>query len=80
MAVAASQAVVENLFCIEENREEEADKTPPTCSTNQGNQHFSHLVYCDTRINKFLGHLHIVRMPLIRESNFFLIKETSYQN
>ena len=38
-------------FCIEENREE-AEKTPSTCSTNQGYQHFSHLVYCDTRINK----------------------------
>ena len=40
------------VFRIEENREEEAEKTPSTCSTNQGNQHFSHLVYCDTRINK----------------------------
>ena len=53
MAVTASQAVVVyQLFCIKENREEEAEKTSSTCSTNQGNQHFSHLVYCDTRINK----------------------------
>ena len=54
MAVAASQAAVNKLFCIEENREEEAEKTPSTCSTNQGNQHFSHLVYHDTRISKIL--------------------------
>ena len=54
MAVAASQAVVYKLFCIEENREEEAEKAPSICSTNQGNQHFSHLVYCDTRIRKIL--------------------------
>ena len=45
MAVAASQAVVKTVFCIEENREEEAEKTPSTCSNNQGSQHFSHLVY-----------------------------------
>ena len=45
-------AVGYKLFCIEENREEEAEKTPSTCSTNQGYQHFSHHVYCDTRINK----------------------------
>ena len=43
MAVTASQAVVVyQLFCIKENREEEAEKTPSTCSANQGNQHFSH--------------------------------------
>ena len=40
MAVAAFQAVVYNLFCIEEDSEEEAEKTPSTCSTNQGNQRF----------------------------------------
>ena len=52
VALAASQAVVKTVFCIEENREEGAEKTPSTCSNDQGNQHFSHLVYCDTRINK----------------------------
>ena len=46
MAVLASREVIENLFCIEENREEEVEKTP-ACSTNQGDQHFSHLDYCD---------------------------------
>ena len=37
-------AVGYKLFCIEENRKEEAEKTPSTCSTNQGNQYFSHLI------------------------------------
>ena len=46
MVVAASLAAVYELFCIEENREEEAEKTPSTCSTVQGSQHFSHLDYC----------------------------------
>ena len=44
-------AVSYKLCYTEENREEEADKIPSTCSTNQGNQHFSHLVCCDIRIN-----------------------------
>ena len=52
MAVGPRLRVDEKLFCIEENREEEEKKTPSTCSTNQGNQHFSHLVHCDTRSNK----------------------------
>ena len=52
LIITASQAVVKTVFCIEENREEGAEKTPSTCSSNQGNQHFSHPVYCDTRMNK----------------------------
>ena len=52
VALTASQAVVKTVFFIEENSEEGAEKTPSTCSNNQGNQHFSHPVYCDTRINK----------------------------
>ena len=52
MAVSQNVVAVVTNACIEENREEEAEKTPSTCSTNQGNEHFSHLVYCDTRINK----------------------------
>ena len=52
VALAASQAMIKTVFCIKENREEGAEKTPSTCSNNQGNQHFSHPVYCDTRINK----------------------------
>ena len=54
------------LFHIEEKREDEAEQTPSTCSTNQGNQHFSYLAYCEFRTIKCLGHLHIVSMPLIK--------------
>ena len=40
------------VFRIEENRGEEAAKSPSAFSDHLGNQHFSHLVYYDTRINK----------------------------
>ena len=40
-------AVGYKLLFIKENREEEAEKTSSTCSTNQGYQHFSHLVDCE---------------------------------
>ena len=76
-----------NLFCIEEKREEEAEKTPSTCSTNQGNQHFSHLDYCDTRINKCLGHLHmLIKPPAYRQNVLdcstkdFVVKESNLQS
>ena len=63
MAVAASQAVARN--CTVSRR---AEKTPSTCSTNQGNQDYGHLDNCDTRINKIyndemlrpMGHLHCI--------------------
>ena len=51
-----SRAVGCKLFCIDVNREEEAEKTPSTCSTNQGKQHFGHLVYCDIRIRLLAYH------------------------
>ena len=61
-------AVSYKLFYIEKNRKE-AEKSPSTCSSNQSNQYFSHLVYCDTlpgipylikfRTMKCLGQLHV---------------------
>ena len=38
------------VFYIEENREDDAEKAPPICSTYHGNQYVNHLVYCDIRI------------------------------
>ena len=68
MAVAASHAVVNTMFCIEEKREGEAEKTPSTCSNNNT---LAILFIVIPELTKFrttncLGHLHIVRMPLIR--------------
>ena len=64
-------AVGYKLFYTEENREEEAEKTPSTCSVNKGINILAMLFIVIPELNKFrticLGHLHIVSMPLVQQ-------------
>ena len=69
MAIASLMLGGYKLFYNEKSREEAAEKTPSTCSTNQSNQHLAILFIVIPELTKFrtikcLSHLHMVRMPL----------------